>query len=407
MTVKGALSGLTITLYFLFFTLFPLRAEETVTVGFLGDFSSVSKQYTVNMYMAAQLSVESINASGEFKGMSVKMIKRDGGNNPELHYRYVKEMVREDHIVAVFGGASSPAVEAASGACREERIPYLVSIGNSQSIVVERGHPYVFQFLPTSQMETRSFSIFTSLMPWKRYAWVGPDYSWGHDVLNGFRKQFREIGVRLTWTAEAWHPLGETDFRPIIQKVMKGNPEALVIASWGEDVRYFILQAKEAGLFRELAVFGFFTYDLTEEIGRIIPEGMWSLARGGPFNYLAGKYPETKKFVDTFHGRFGEYPNGYTICCFDSFAAWRQAVRKAGTTDPAAVAAALKGIHFTGLRGKNIIRAIDGQMDSPTYFGRLVYREEYPFAVWESVIEVPATSTWLSIKEITDLRKNK
>jgi branched-chain amino acid transport system substrate-binding protein len=405
--VKPEYKKLLMTFLLLFTFVSVLPAESTISIGFLGDFSSVSRSYTANMYLAAQLWVTEINEAGGVLGNKVNLVKMDGGNDPAKHAELAKKLILDQKIVALFGGASSPPVIAASAVCRELRVPYLVSIGNSQDIVVEQGHPFVFQFQPTSAMETKGFAIFATLMPWKRYAWVGPDYSWGRDVLKDFKYQFSEMGTTLKWTTEAWHPLGTVDFAPIIRKIMDGKPDALVIGSYGEDVKYFITQSKKQGLFEKLAVFGWFTYDMGNELGKLVPNGMWSLARGGPFNYLAEKYPKSARFADQLFKVNGSYPNGYTICCYDSLIAWSTAVVKAGTADPVKVSAALKGLRFESLRGDSTIRAIDGQMDCPTYFGRLVYVDKYPIAVWESVVEIPASKTWLNDTQIKMLRAGK
>lgn len=378
--------------------------EKTIKIGFVGDFSAVSKTYTHNVYEATQMAVNEFNATGGLLGKAVRLIRRDGGNDPQRHYEHVTTLAREDKVVAIFGGASSPCVLKASSACKEQQIVYLVSIGNSPSIVVEKGHPYVFQFQPTSAMEAKSFSIFLTLMPWQRYAWIGPDYSWGRNVLRDFKQHFKAIGAPIEWTTEAWHPLGTTDYEAIVQQILDGKPDALVIGSYGEDVRHFISKAKDHGLFDKMAVFGWFTYTMTGDMGRMVPEGMWNLARGGPFNHLADRFPQAKRFVDELVEQFNAYPNGYAICAYDSMIAWRQAVKKAHSEDPPAVAKALKGLEFVGLRGPSFIRAVDGQMNCPTYFGRLGFTPEYPFAVWTSVIEVPASKTWLPEKEVLSRR---
>jgi hypothetical protein len=134
---------------------------------------------------------------------------------------------------------------------------------------------------------------------------------------------------------------------------------------------------------------------------------MWCLARGGPFNYLSDKYPQMAHFTNAYQKRTQSWPDGYTICCYDSFLAWRQAVRLAGTVEPVSVARALKGLRFSSLRGERIIRAVDGQMDCPTYFGKLVYTSRYPFAVWKSVMEIPAAKTWLEEDEIRRIRRKQ
>lgn len=96
---------------------------------------------------------------------------------------------------------------------------------------------------------------------------------------------------------------------------------------------------------------------------------------------------------------------GFTLCSYCALIAWRLAVRKAQSVEPAAVAETLKGLSFVGLRGDSYIRAVDGQMNCPTYFGRLVYAPEFPSAILESVVEIPAKKTWLSEKEVLDRRR--
>ena len=393
-----------LALFLAFISSYALGSARTapIRVGFVGDFSDVSKAYTDNAFKAAQMAIADCNAKGGLLGRPVALIRRDGGNDPDRHYRHVMDLARVEKIMAVFGGASSPCLLKASAACRQLQIPYLISIGNSQSVVVENGHPYVFLFEPNSWMESKGFSIFATLMPWKRYAWLGPDYIWGHEVLRYFKQHFQEIGVPIDWAIEAWHPVGTTDYAALIKQIADAKPDALIVASWGEDVRHFVKQAKPSGLFNQMAVFGWFSL-ISGESERILPEGIWTLSRG-PFNYLAAKHPRAKEFVRRFVEQFGVYPLGFTVCCYDSLIAWQTAVRNAGTADPKPVAKTLKGMSFAGLRGSSYIRAIDGQMNCPTFFGRLVYDPAYPVAVIESVIEIPADKTWLTEKEVQSRR---
>ena len=151
----------------------------------------------------------------------------------------------------------------------------------------------------------------------------------------------------------------------------------------------------------KLPIFGWF---MADEKGRLAPQGSWSLSRA-PFNYLAAKFPQAERLVKKFQSRFQEYPDGFAFCGYDSMLAWSQAVRKAGSAQRQAVAQALKGLSFMSLRGQRFIREVDGQLDCPTFFGRLVYQEPYPMPVMESVLEIPASKTWLSEKEVRERRR--
>ncbi|MCB1761988.1 MAG: ABC transporter substrate-binding protein [Gammaproteobacteria bacterium] len=379
-------------------------AEPPIRIGFVGDFSSVTQSYTHNAFAAAEMAVEELNARGGVLGRSVELLSRDGAIDPEAHYRHVTELVRDQGVVAIFGGGPSHTVLAASQASREREVPYLVSIGNPQSVVVEQGHPFVFLFSPNHRMESLGFSIFTTLMPWRRYAWIGPDYIWGREVMGFFREYFEAIGAPIEWSAEIWYPLGNTDYRDGIQRIIASSPDALIVATWGEDLRHFILEAEKSDLFGKMAVFGWFSI-IPGSDERLLPEGIWKISRA-PFNYLADKYPQTRDFVDRFTHRTGTFPLGFTIVCYDSIRAWSEAVAQAGSVNPTTVATALRGMTFVGLRGESHIRAIDGQLNSPVYFGRLTYPSAYPLGVLESIIEIPAEKLWLGEEEVATRRRN-
>ena len=364
-----------------------------IKIGFVGDFSSVSEAYTDNAFLAARMAVSDWNAAGGLLGRPVEMVHRDGGNDPERHYRHVIELVRDEGIVAVFGGASSPCVLKASAACREKGVPYLVSIGNAQSIVGESGHPFVFLFEPNSRMESLGFTIFATLMPWKRYAWIGADYSWGRGILGFFKEHVKQIGAPIEWAVEIWHPFGEVAYDQHVTQLIASKPDALVVATWGEDLSHFLRAANSRNLFDKMPAFGWFSL-ISDASERTLPEGIWNISRG-PCNYLVEKHLLASRFLERFSHRYQHYPLDFTVCCYDSFLAWHQAVLNAGSAAPDATAKALKGLRFTGLRGDSFIRAADGQMNCPVFFGRLVYRPEYPVAVIESVIGIPASKTWM------------
>ena len=375
--------------------------EDPLVIAFVGDFSDVTQDYCRRAFEAAEMAVREFNEQGGLLGRQVVMIKRDGGNDPNRHYRHISELGGRKDVLAIFGGGSSAVLLAASQAALEQGIPYLISVGNSQSVVVQHGHPFVFLFEANSYMETKAFSIFATLMPWRKYGWIGPDYVWGREVFDYYQQHFEALGTPIEWVVEAWHPLDSREFVPLIKQIIEARPEALVIASWGQDLPRIIEQSKPYDLFGKTATFSLF---MAEDPQVTVQEGMWSMTRA-PFSYLAKKYLQTKQFVDRFHDQYQAYPSGFSICSYDALLAWREAVLKAASADRSAVAEALKGLTFEGLRGTSHIRAIDGQMNCPTFFGRTVYQPGLPFPTMDPVIEIPAAKTWPSEQEVLAARK--
>ena len=383
----------------------PISADQAgddrIIIAFVGDFSGVMREYCQKAYDAARLALQEINDQGGLLGRPVEIIKLDGHNDSQQHYRLVTELGTREEVAAVLAGGTSSVLLEGSRASLEQRIPYLITAGNSQALVVDHGHPYVFLFQPSSFMETKAFSIFATLMPWRKYGWIGPDYFWGREVFNYYQQHFADLGAPIEWKVQFWHPLGAPDFKPMIQGIIEAGPEALVITSWGDDLQRFIDQARTYGLFERMAIFGLVLPD-TPQVD--IPDGIWSMSRA-PYKYLCDKYPQTKLFAERFYERYNYHPSGFTICSYDAVLAWRKAASKANSTNREAVADALKGLTFHGLRGESYIRPIDGQMNCPTYIGRALYRFEPRVRILDSVIEIPAAKTWPSEQEVLEARK--
>ena len=225
-------------------------AQEKIVLGFVADFSANSKDFTKSAFESAQLAIKRINDSGKV-GKTVVLIEKDGGNDPERHYKMFKEVVLKHDAVAVFGGAASNNVIRASQAAKELQIPYLVSLGNSSVITIEKGHSFVFQFQPDSWMEASAHSVVLTMLPWKRYAWVGPDYEWARTMLNHYKSHIKRTGMKKEIFFERWHKLDTSDFNPLIDELLAQKPEALILGTWGEDLMRFYTQANKKGLFKK------------------------------------------------------------------------------------------------------------------------------------------------------------
>jgi len=378
-------------------------AEETAKIAFVGAFTGPAFKMTKDAEQAAVLAVEEINAAGGLLGSKVEMIQRDGGNRPELHARLAREVIEQEKIKALFGGGASSCTLAASAVAKELKVPYLVSVGNSAAIVWNSGHRYVFLFESNSIMEANAWIEWAATQPWRTYSWIGPDYEWSRTILNNFKEKVAAKGIKLTFEKELWHKLGETTFTSYIPVLKASKPEVLFIGSWGGDMNAFILQASNAGLFKRMKAFGMIAEDSAIALGDKMPEGLYGFSRG-PFNYYAGKYPAAKEFVDKYYKKFNMYPGGFSFCAYDSIIAWAAAVKKAGSFDAEKTVDALQGLKFSGPRGDQYIRAVDGQLNCPACIGLRSYKKEYGFAVLDPVTVVPAETIWLSEAEVKAIR---
>lgn len=398
---KNTIFTLTIVLVFGLLTLCSglALAGETVKIGFVGAFTGPAFKMTKDAEQAAVLAIEEINAAGGLLGSKIEMDSRDGGNRPELHARLAREMIEQEKVKALFGGGASSCVLGASAVAKELKVPYLVSVGNSSAIVWDKGHRYVFLFESNSSMEANAWVAWAAKQPWRVYSWIGPDYEWSRTTLKTFKEKLADRGINLEFKKELWHKLGETTFTSYIPILKASRPEVLFIGTWGASLNAFILQAGNAGLFEKMKAFGMIDEATSIALEKKLPQGLHGFSRGA-FNYYSAKSAAGKEFTDKYYNKFKMYPGGFSFCAYDSVIAWAEAVKKAGSFDAEKAVDALKGLKFSGPRGDQYIRAIDGQLNCETTMGPLVYNEKYGFAVLDPAAAIPAEDVWLSEDEV-------
>jgi len=396
---KKGLMGIFLSLLLAVCLIAGPAAAETVKLGFIGDFNGPSFQMTKDAEQAARLALDKINAGGGVLGQQLELINRDGGARPELHARLAHEVVEQEKVAAIFGGASSNCVLGASAVAKELKTPYLVSVGNAPSIIYQKGHPYVTLFEPNLGMEMNAWVEFClTRKNWKKYAWIAPDYEGTRNLLKSFKAGMEAKGAQITWTKELWHKLGETTFTSHIPVLKASQADVIFIMTFGSSLNAFILQASQAGLFKQMEGFGFIAEDTCMALGDKMPAGLAGFSRGA-FNYFMNAGPAGKEFVTTYKDKYGAYPGGFSFCAYDSILGYAAAAEKAGSFDKEKVAQALRGIKFSGPRGEMSVRAVDGQINAPVCIGMLKYNQDYGFAVLDPVNPIPADKVWLSEAE--------
>jgi branched-chain amino acid transport system substrate-binding protein len=192
------------------------------------------------------------------------------------------------------------------------------------------------------------------------------DNAWGHDLEKAFDDAANGSGKEAV--AVIFAPLGTNDYAPYIQKAKAVPHDSVYAAYAGRDAVNFLTQAKQFGLLDDVLLAGnTITFDdYVQTLGPVL-DGAW-----GNMVYSAGiDTPENKAFVAAWRKMYGEDPIDQEGQNYQGVSVLLEAVRRAGTTDPAAVAKALSGGNFATPFGKVSIRAEDHQMVMPNYFGQV------------------------------------
>ncbi len=196
---------------------------------------------------------------------------------------------------------------------------------------------------------------------------IGQDYSFGQAVLREARRQLAAQRPDVAIAGDELHPIGRIkDFLPYASKIKASGAQAVLTGNWGNDLTLLVKAAREAGF--EGRFYTFYGNALGAPaaigeagIGKVVAVADW---------LPNAPTAEGAAFYKSFRERFPKPQEDYVHVRMQLMVeALAQAIERAGTADPLAVARALESadVRLAGQRGR--MRAADHQFQQPLMVG--------------------------------------
>lgn len=304
----------------------------------IGEFASLTgKEATFGQssHNGTMLALEEIQAGGGILGKKVEIITEDNQSKAGESQTAVNKLIARDGVVAILGEvASSRSLEAAP-VCQNAKVP-MISPSSTNPDVTKTGD-YIFRvcFIDPFQgtvmanfaqntLKVKRVAIFTD---------VKSDYSKG---LAKFFKE-RHLANGGTIVSEFDFNGGDTDFKAQLTAIKGTNPEGVFLPGYYTDVALICIQAKQLGL--NVPIFGGDGWESEKlmEIGRDAVEGQHFSTHYHPD---IGS-PKSREFVDKYKKKYGSAPDAMAALGYDSAMILADAMKRAGSAEPAKVRDAL------------------------------------------------------------------
>jgi branched-chain amino acid transport system substrate-binding protein len=202
----------------------------------------------------------------------------------------------------------------------------------------------------------------------KKVYLLNQDYNFGHDVSTLARAALARQRPDIAVVGDEFHPIGRVkDFAPYIAKIRAAGADAVITGNWGNDLTLLVKAAREQGLDTKFYTFYGNSLGAPAALGdagvkRVIAVADWHPNAGGAASdawYAAyrARYPAAQD----------DYPVLRMVMLVEMLA---QAMTKAGSAHPEAVAKALEGMRYTGDEAgfhPMWMRADDHQVIQPLY----------------------------------------
>jgi branched-chain amino acid transport system substrate-binding protein len=201
----------------------------------------------------------------------------------------------------------------------------------------------------------------------KKVYLIGQDYSFGQHVNRKAREMLAAKRLDIEFVGEELHPMGRVkDFMPYATKIKASNAQAVLTGNWGNDLTLLVRALREVGSDAKLYTFYGNALGTPAAIGEAGIGSVLAVAEWQP--NVAGAPSE--RFYASFRQRFTKPEDDYVHARMQVMVEMLvAAVEKARSTEAAAVARALEGLHYDGatLGGLHqaTMRADDHQLQQP------------------------------------------
>ncbi len=318
--------------------------DSVIRVGEYASLTGKEAAFGQSCHKGTLLAIEELNAGGGLLGKKLELRTEDDASTQGQPATIVKKLISRDKVIAVLGEATSSRSLEAAPICQSDRIP-MISPAATNPAVTAVG-PYVFRvcFIDPFQGAVMAKFAKNRLGLHKVAVLTSVSSAYSVGLAKYFKERFTADGGEIP--VEQKYSEGDKDFNAQLTAIKASGADGIFVPGYYTEAALVCIQARNLGL--PVPIFGGDGWEAPEliQIGGTAVEGCYYSTHFSPENTA----PVVKGFVDKFRARFnGETPDGMAALGYDSAAMLADAVKRAGTTEPAALRDALAATR--GYRG--------------------------------------------------------
>jgi branched-chain amino acid transport system substrate-binding protein len=336
----------------------PAGAGATIKIGEYASLTGTEATFGQSSHEGTVLAVEELNKAGGVLGKPLELVHEDNRSTAGESVTIVKKFISRDGVVAVLGEVASGRSLEAGPVCQAAGIP-MISPSSTNPKVTEVGD-FVFRVCFTDPFQGKLISDFArKSLQLKRVA-VFSDVSsaYGDGLRQYFSDAFKAAGGEIV--VEQKYSSKDKDFKAQLTAIKGTNPEGICVPGYYNEVGLIVKQARELGIL--VPMFGGDGWEAPELIQIAGSEALKNTYYSTHFSPIQDT-PEAKKFVAAYKARFaGKVPDAMAALGYDSVLVLADAIKRAGTAEPAKIKTALSTTDMIGATGRT---RIDAKRDAP------------------------------------------
>ncbi|MDD0852918.1 ABC transporter substrate-binding protein [Halobacteriovorax sp. GB3] len=320
--------------------------ETEIKIGTVFAMTGGIATYGQESLNGIKLALKDINKKGVL-GKKIKIISEDNRSEPTDAASAVKKLIEVDKVSIVIGSVASTNTLAGAPIAQKAQIPLLTPASTNEK-VTQVGN-FVSRTCFTDEFQGVVMAKFAAENLKKKKAAIiidtSSDYSKG--LARVFKKEFTRLGGEII-PDEFSYIQKDTDFRSLLRKVKRRKPDVIFLPGYYTEAGLILKQARSMGI--DLPFLGGDGWD-SPDLQKLAGDAV----KG---NYISSHFAAddsdklVQSFVKNYTATFGNKPGAMAALGYDAILVVADALKRAGSTDPKALNAAIAATKgFQGVTG--------------------------------------------------------
>lgn len=329
------------------------KKADTIKVGANLEMTGGSASYGISSKNAIELAFKEINEKGGINGKQLELVVADNKSEAAEATNAMQKLVSQDNVVAVIGPNLSSSVIAASAINNSAKVLDIAPMATNPYVTVDQASGktkdfnYRTCFIDPFQGTVMAKFATAELGVGDAAILIDNSSDYAKGLAQFFKENFVKEGGAVT--AEESYLQKDSDFKATLTKIKATNPDFLYVPGYYQEVGLIVKQARELGM--NMPIAGGDGWDSAK-----MPEIAGAAALNN--TYFSSLYsPEdssdiNKNFVAAYEKAYGQKPDVFAALSYDSALLVAEAIKNAGSTEPAKISEAMAKINgFSGVSG--------------------------------------------------------
>ncbi|WP_428929417.1 ABC transporter substrate-binding protein [Marinibacterium sp. SX1] len=335
-------------------------AGEDIKVGLLLPYSGVYAALGNDIEAGFNLAIAQFGSETD---ATFDIVREDTEVKPPVALGKAKKLILQDKVDVIAGIVSSGVLGAVRDLVHGAQVPLIVANAGNDDATGSDCSPYITRMSFSNGQVNRPMGTWMHEQGIRKVYTLAPDYAAGRQMIDGFVQTFTAAGGEIV--GQEFTPFQKTqDFGPYLAQAKASGADAVFVFYAGGEAISFVKQYDSFGLKADLPLYGsgFLTSPLYVNAEGPAAAGVITGLHYVPTIDTAAN----RSFAEAYTAETGRVPSEYAVQGYDAARALIEAT-KAGATDRASLADALRQVSFEGPRGQLSIDPATNNVVQPIY----------------------------------------